>query len=127
MSKVTQRLAYNVLGCRVRQCVCGRVVFKSEIGDGLEPHREWSERLGKCLPRWCTKCTAGPAKHSKIHVGELLRSERKAQGLTLREAAVRIGISYAMLSRIERGVNVPDVMTIRRIAEWTGVDAEELL
>jgi len=39
--------------------------------------------------------------------GPQIRNDRKNKGLTLREAAKRIGISPTFLSRVERNTDVP--------------------
>ena len=53
-------------------------------------------------------------------LGRLLRERRKRDSLSLRQAAIEIGISFNSLARIERG-RVPDVATFKRLAEWIGV------
>jgi len=53
-------------------------------------------------------------------LGRLLRERRQRDGLSLREAAEDVGISFNTLARIEKG-HVPDVGTFQRLAEWVGV------
>jgi len=53
-------------------------------------------------------------------IGRLLRERRRRDGLSLREAAEDVGVSFNTLARIEKG-HVPDVGTFQRIAEWVGV------
>lgn len=53
-------------------------------------------------------------------LGRLLRERRRRDGLSLREAAEDVGVSFNTLARIEKG-HVPDVGTFQRIAEWVGV------
>ena len=50
-------------------------------------------------------------------VGGDLRALRKARGLTLTELAVRVGRSIGWLSQVERGVTVPTMDDLRRLAE----------
>lgn len=47
---------------------------------------------------------------------------RKSQGLKQFEAAERLGVSPAQLSRIERGAQWPEPQTILKIEEGTGGD-----
>lgn len=46
-------------------------------------------------------------------IGAVLRDRRAARGLTVREAATEVGLSYSMLAQIERGQNT----TIKRVEE----------
>jgi HTH-type transcriptional regulator, competence development regulator len=59
--------------------------------------------------------------------GETIREMREAQGLGLREAAERLSISPAYLSRIERGKErPPKPEVIKRIATLLGGDQDLL-
>lgn len=59
--------------------------------------------------------------------GEIIREMREAQRLGLREAADRLGISPAYLSRIERGKERPPrAEVIKKIAWLLGGDADLL-
>lgn len=53
-------------------------------------------------------------------VGRRLRAERLRRGFTLDALAERAGISRSMLSAVERGVRMPTVLLLDRIA--TGLD-----
>lgn len=67
--------------------------------------------------------TAGMAKR----FGETIREMREAQGLGLRVAAERLGISPAYLSRIERDKErPPKPELIKRLARLLGADADLL-
>lgn len=48
--------------------------------------------------------------------GERLRELREMRGETLRSLSERIGMSFAYLSEMERGVKVPSLTTIIRLA-----------
>lgn len=50
-------------------------------------------------------------------VGGDLRALRKARGLTLTELALKVGRSIGWLSQVERGVTVPMIDDLRRLAE----------
>ena len=49
-------------------------------------------------------------------LGALLRAERLARGLSLRELSARTGVSNAYLSGIERGLHEPSLSVLRSIA-----------
>jgi HTH-type transcriptional regulator, competence development regulator len=60
--------------------------------------------------------------------GALVRQEREAKEIGLREMAKKIGISPTYLSKIERGdFDPPAEDKVRRIAEIIGHDPDELL
>jgi transcriptional regulator with XRE-family HTH domain len=60
-------------------------------------------------------------------LAERLRVLRARRGLTLVEAARKIGIGRDTLSNIERGRNHPLMPTLAKIANGYGVEVEELL
>jgi HTH-type transcriptional regulator, competence development regulator len=60
--------------------------------------------------------------------GALVRRERGARDIGLREMAKKIGVSPTYLSKIERGdFDPPAEDKVRKIAEIIGRDADELL
>jgi transcriptional regulator with XRE-family HTH domain len=60
--------------------------------------------------------------------GALVRQEREAKEIGLREMAKKIGISPTYLSKIERGdFDPPAEDKVRKIAEIIGRDPDELL
>ncbi len=60
-------------------------------------------------------------------VAELLRAERCQQGLSLSEVAERAGLSYQMVSYVERGMRVPGLDTFLRITAALRLDAPNTL
>jgi len=52
---------------------------------------------------------------------ELLRSERLNRGLTLKQAATRMGVSWKTLQRAEAGSSVPFPATALKIAGFYGM------
>jgi len=50
-------------------------------------------------------------------LGRDLRGLRKAQGITLKELALKIGRSVGFLSQIERGISEPSITDLRGIAK----------
>jgi HTH-type transcriptional regulator, competence development regulator len=64
----------------------------------------------------------------KKRFGALVRREREAKEIGLREMAKNIGISPTYLSKIERGdFDPPAEDKVRKIAEIIGRDPDELL
>ena len=46
-----------------------------------------------------------------------IRALRKARGLTLAEAALKLGRSIGWLSQVERGISIPSIEDMRLFAE----------
>lgn len=59
-------------------------------------------------------------------LGEALRTRREESGLSLRQAAVRAGMSPAHLSEVERGLKEPSLGALTRIADAVGGGAGEV-
>jgi transcriptional regulator with XRE-family HTH domain len=53
-------------------------------------------------------------------LGALLRAQRVASGLSLRDLSARTGISNAYLSELERGLHEPSLRVLRSIASALG-------
>ena len=60
-------------------------------------------------------------------IGAAVRTARKEAGLTLREVAVKSGLSQPFLSQTENGHAVPSVMNLHRLAQSIGTTAHALL
>jgi transcriptional regulator with XRE-family HTH domain len=60
-------------------------------------------------------------------LGALIRAQRAAAGLSLRELAERTAVSNAYLSQIERGLHEPSISVLSAIARALDVQLEELL
>lgn len=60
-------------------------------------------------------------------LAKLLRREREARDLSLSTVAERAGLSYQMVSYVERDMRLPTVETMVRIAWAIGVDPAEIL
>ena len=54
---------------------------------------------------------------------QLVTSERKRRGLSLRAAAVQADVPFNTLARVEKG-HLPDLANFRRIVEWLGLPPE---
>jgi transcriptional regulator with XRE-family HTH domain len=59
-------------------------------------------------------------------LGRMLKQQRVAAPLTLRELANRSGVSASHLGRIERGERFPSARILRRIAKPLGFQEKEL-
>jgi ribosome-binding protein aMBF1 (putative translation factor) len=57
-------------------------------------------------------------------LGAMLRAEREAAGLTLRELSERSGMDKGFLSRLENGHRSPTYDTLRRYAEALGKEID---
>ena len=56
-----------------------------------------------------------------------LRELRKARGLTQQQLADKVGISNVSLSNYERGTQMPDILTLTKLANAIGVSTDTLL
>ena len=57
-------------------------------------------------------------------LGSLVAAERSKRGMSLREAAISLGIPFNTLARVERG-HVPDLPKFKRLVEWCGADIHQ--
>ena len=63
----------------------------------------------------------------KQNISETIRRLRKANCLSQRELAERLGVSFQAVSKWERGLNLPDLLLIPPLCQILGVSADELL
>ncbi len=63
---------------------------------------------------------------NKNNLGEIIRRQRVAIPLTLRELTVMSEVSSSHLGRIEKGGRFPSARVLRRIAKPLGFDEDEL-
>jgi transcriptional regulator with XRE-family HTH domain len=68
----------------------------------------------------------GSPRREKV-LGELIRAQREAARLSLRDLAALTNVSNPYLSQIERGLHEPSVRVLRSIADALGMSAEALL
>jgi excisionase family DNA binding protein len=61
-----------------------------------------------------------------VNIGKRLRRHRHDAGLTLKQAASLVDVSFSHLSGIERGVANPSVALLERLAHLYGVQAKEI-
>lgn len=62
-----------------------------------------------------------------VVIGERLRAERTAMGLSLEDVAERSGVSRSMVSEIERGRKVPTIVVLDRITAALGTSLTALV
>ena len=55
-----------------------------------------------------------------MHVGNRIRERRKSLGLTMRQLAQRVGVSYLTIHRVEMDKVSPSVALLSSIAEYLG-------
>lgn len=60
-------------------------------------------------------------------IGAVIRRERRARRLTLREVAARAATSLVYLSEIERGKKYPSALVLERLAAALGLSVPEVL
>lgn len=58
---------------------------------------------------------------------KMLRTERKAKGLTMKELGEMIGVSESAISQYETGKREPDNTTLVKLSEIFGVSVDYLL
>lgn len=56
-----------------------------------------------------------------------LKRIRKDRELTQEELAERVGVSLGWISRIERGINAPNLKLLTKIAKALGVKVKDLI
>ena len=67
------------------------------------------------------------AEETHIHIGPRVRALREAMDLSLRDLAVRSGVSAPMLSQVERGETSPTLQIASRIAAGLELRLSQLL
>ena len=68
-----------------------------------------------------------PWQAQREELGRLLRAQRAAAGLSLRELAERTQVSNAYLSQLERGLHEPSLRVLKAITAALGVPLGSLL
>ncbi|MEV4068429.1 helix-turn-helix domain-containing protein [Nonomuraea fuscirosea] len=64
---------------------------------------------------------------SMAELGQRIRSERRARGLSIERLAELSGISRSMVSEVERGAKTPSVLVLDRLATALGTSISRLL
>ncbi|WP_053382767.1 helix-turn-helix domain-containing protein [Leucobacter celer] len=60
-------------------------------------------------------------------LGRELRHERQRQGLSLSALSQRSGVSFGLISQLERGLGNPSYLALKRLAEALGIPMARLL
>jgi transcriptional regulator with XRE-family HTH domain len=60
-------------------------------------------------------------------LGDAVLTKRRERGLNVRQAGEEIGVSYSVVSRVERGKAQPDVLGFLRILRWLDIGVTEFL
>ena len=58
--------------------------------------------------------------------GEWLRNERLNRGMSQKELAKAIGLTYVVISNFENGYKFPSIRSIGLIAKYFGISIEEI-
>ena len=58
---------------------------------------------------------------------ERLKELREEKGLSYSQLAKEIGVSYVSIGRWERNLRVPNIIDLKKIAEFFGVSADYLI
>jgi transcriptional regulator with XRE-family HTH domain len=74
-----------------------------------------------------SRVSEDPWKAQLEALGALLRAQRVAADLSLRELSGRTNISNAYLSQVERGLHEPSLTVLRAVASALGVPLASLL
>ena len=67
-----------------------------------------------------------PPRVSMNLLGDRIRAVRQERQLTVRHLASSAGVSPALISQVERGINDPSLDTLRRIAQALGIPLFDL-
>lgn len=70
-----------------------------------------------------------PRKNHELHqrFGQVIRTRRKAAGMSQEELATGAGVSSSFVSQIENGLRGPTLNTIVGLAEALGVQVSDLV
>jgi transcriptional regulator with XRE-family HTH domain len=116
------------------------------IDESLSPQaperQEWSMH-GRILTHDEEHGAASAPQEARVvrleDLGELIRAKRKANGLTLEQAARQTGVSPATLSRLERQssgaaqngakktLSMPDTRTLAAVAQWLDIALDRVV
>lgn len=69
------------------------------------------------------------SRAAMAHIGARVQAKRRKEGLGLRAASEKSGISASTLSRLERGVatSLPDAETLSKLSTWLQVPVASLM
>jgi len=103
------------------------VSYLSEIERGNKrPSLATIERLSAAL-NVSTRQFLDHIREEGVNLGERIRAHREEKGLSLKELAQRAGISYSYLCEIEKGLVLPSVRSLRKIASGLKAPLKDLM
>ena len=99
---------------------------------GVSRNTAYRVEIGKQTPTAAYVCRASKIfgvsmddlhddSHDPVAFGKLLRRRRKSRGWTQVELGVRVRLSGARISEIERGIRPPPMKTVRLVARELGI------
>ena len=59
-------------------------------------------------------------------IGQLIKDFRKKKNLTLRDLAMKSGVSYSQISKIERGANIPTEETLIKLKNALDINVDHI-
>ena len=62
-----------------------------------------------------------------IELGDRVKAKRRSRGLSIREVAEETGVSAPTISRVERGLHLPERENLLRLAGWADVRIDPIL
>ncbi|HZE87103.1 MAG TPA: helix-turn-helix transcriptional regulator [Methylomirabilota bacterium] len=62
-----------------------------------------------------------------LKIAKHLKRYRKAKGMTQETLAEKVGVSLGWISRVERGVNAPNLTLLTKIARTLDVKVKDLI
>ena len=75
---------------------------------------------------WLTLCSMHQDEHLRQQIGEKLKATRLQRNLTQAEVAERVGIDVTHISRLERGLSNPSLLTAYRICNVLNISLDFL-
>lgn len=116
-------------GCPIKD-LCGKAVYDGFTGiAGGEFHGKLArepEPIRK-KPRKAHKVSRPEVPRLNAALGTVIRQERLAQGMTLRDFSAKVYLSISMISEFERGLVETSSESVAKIAEALGVAQSALV
>jgi len=102
--------------------------YLSEIErDSKRPSPKTIDKLANALDVPKTEFIKGQIDETSLSIGDKIRLQRAERNLSLQDLSYRVDISVSYLSEIERGVVIPALHTLKRIADDLAVPMSVLL
>jgi len=102
--------------------------YLSEIErDSKRPSPKTIDKLANALDVPKTEFIKGQIDETSLSIGDKIRLQRAERNLSLQDLSYRVDISVSYLSEIERGVVIPALHTLKRIADDLAVPMSFLM